>query len=642
MTSLCITALVYLFNFAHDDLHELKLNLWYLMVITVFVRLLDAIYWKIQPKGPDYNPAIALWRFSIGSLTTAIVWGLYTLLLYDHMDTLELATTMIIISSLAGGATNVLAPNKPLALTYISILILPLVIMAINDPRSSFIMIGALGILFWLSMISSSTQSNRFFMRAIMLKHENQILAQQMLKERNETVAINNALVESNRQLDIANATLEAKVTRRTHDIHRLSNRDPLTSLLNRTGFLQHFNSLLQQASTNKSSFAILFIDLDGFKRINDNLGHQAGDLVLIEVAKRLSSFCEEEHLARWGGDEFVLIIPYANADTAQALAQVARNSLLNTIDIKVSQVNVDATIGITLYPQHSRSAAELIRLADITMYQKKRTQAGGHAFFNENILAQMHKEQELIDGLKKAISRQQFSLVYQPIINTSDHSIWGVEVLLRWQFFDQNIGPDVFIPLAEKTGLIFDIGNWVLNRACIDAEQWPFSDIAICINVSVPQLLDDKFIFSVNQALQRSKLASERLHIEITESVFAENKVHFVNQLSALKALNIQLSIDDFGTGFSSLSQLELLSFDHIKIDKSFVQSTEESSNTIIRATILMAQELGAKTIAEGIETIDHANRLRAMGVDCLQGYYYAKPLPARKLLQWYQNYNE
>ncbi len=644
ITFVAMTGLAFGFT-EPDDLASTvstKKTIWLCMCIALSLRLIDALYWQLSQRGTDYDPKVASIRFSTGAIITTLIWSSYSFLLFEDMSTIELACTMVILSAMAGGAATILAPSKLLVITYCTGLLLPMSLFAILMGTANFALLGYLGIGFWLAMLSTSIKSNHFFRQAVILKAANEELLEQMGQERSEIARINEELIASNSKLDNANATLEEEVLKRTDDIHRLSNRDPLTSLMNRNGFLRHLQNMLKKAQKLDNKLAVLFIDLDGFKQVNDSLGHQVGDKVLEEVSHRLTRFCEADHLARWGGDEFVLLLPYATENTAVAVAQAARSGITIPISVDENTINLDATIGIALYPQHSSNAHELIQEADLTMYEQKRKARGSVGVFSEELYATLRLEQSLRDGLRYAIERNELTLHYQPIMYAGEKRMWAAEALLRWSFDGNNIPPDKFIPLAERTGLIHDIGTWVLHRACIDASQWQFAEpVAVSVNVSVIQLMDDGFIRGLDRVLDSTELAPELLHLEITESVFAEDTAQVLKQVNAIKARKVQISIDDFGTGFSSLGQLHSLQFDHIKIDRAFVQKLEEGSDTIIRATLMIAREFECRTVAEGIETAEDADRLRTMGVDCLQGYYYARPMPVRDLIDWYTSDN-
>lgn len=635
ITLLSISAIT--FGFDSGSAQYTKQVIWAVMLVLLLIRALDGAYWFVKLKHAPYSPRAPFYRFCAGSLVTAVLWAAFGIAIFPTLSTLEVASTMIIMSAMAGGAATVLAPSLPLVITYTTIMVVPMSMRAIYDFRDEYNMLGFLGMLFWLSMCGAASRANIFILRAIEIKHKNDELVELMRKEQNEVTRVNKQLLESNQKLDTANNTLEKEVLRRTKTIHQLSNLDPLTGLMNRTAFMQHFEGMIEQSLQSSSQLAILFIDLDGFKQINDSFGHEIGDAALEQAAKQLSQFCDSQCVGRWGGDEFIMVLPYADEETAIAVGQAVRRSLTNIQHVNGNDVSLGATIGIAIYPDHSKDAATLVQLADLTMYHHKRATPGVVGVFSSLLYDKLNEEQRLRDGLRQAIQRQQFHVVYQPIVNANDSSLWAVEALARWQFNDQWISPALFIPLAEKTGIIHDIGNWVLHRACIDTAQWPDDTLAVSVNVSVLQMLSDSFIRQVDQAINSSGLAPHRLHLEVTESIFADDMAILTDRIAALKARHINIAIDDFGTGFSSLSLLQALDFDLLKIDRAFIQQITDGNDTIVRATLLMAKEFGCRTVAEGIETTQQAEVLTAMGVDCLQGYLFAKPLEKKALLKWY-----
>lgn len=635
ITILSVSAIT--FGFDSGAGQETKQRVWGIILVFTLIRGLDAAYWFIKLRHANYAPELPFYRFFVGSIFTAVLWAVFGISFFDSMSTLEFASTMIIMSAMAGGAATVLAPSMLLVITYTTIMLIPMSLRAIYDYRDEYNMLGFLGILFWISMCGASSRANLFIRRAIEIKHKNDELVDLMRNEQNEVKRVNLQLLESNQKLDQANNNLENEVLRRTQEIHQLSNRDPLTGLMNRTAFMQHFEWMIKQSVPSKNKLAILFIDLDGFKQINDTFGHESGDAVLTAVATQLSQFCETDCAGRWGGDEFIMVLPYADEVAATAIGQAARSSLANIKQVGGNDVSIGATIGIAIYPNHSEDAATLVQLADLTMYFHKRSTPGVVGVFSDSLYDTLNEEVRLRDGLRQAIQRQEIHVVYQPIIEAGTKKLWAVEALARWCFHDQWISPAVFIPLAEKTGLIQDIGNWILHRACIDTAQWPDDSLSVSVNVSVLQMLNDNFIRQVDQAINSSGLAPHRLHLEVTESIFADDMAILTDRIAALKARHIHIAIDDFGTGFSSLSLLQALDFDLLKIDRAFVQQITEGNDTIVRATLLMAKEFGCKTVAEGIETPEQAAILEAMGVDCLQGYLFAKPLEKNDLIKWY-----
>lgn len=642
MTVFAFSGLVFFFDNVDPSTFTHKLQVWAAMVSVCVARLMDSLYWRVKLAGKPYNPRPALIRFSVGLYVTGTIWALYSVLFYQTMATIELAATMVVLAAMAGGAGTVLSPDKNLVGFYSTALLVPMSLCAIFDEQGDFFILGILGLVFWFGIFMSAFRYNSFFISTLHLKAKNNSLVEQMKVERSETEKVNQLLVASNEKLDASNANLEAEVERRTAELYRLSNRDPLTNLLNRNGFLKYLNNLLDTTRALDNSLALLFIDLDGFKQVNDSLGHKIGDIVLAEIANRLRNYTEENHLGRWGGDEFVSVIPYANIDTAKAVAHAMRSGITIPIIANDNQITLDATIGIAMFPEHGETAVDLIQQADLTMYDQKRRQRGSVGVFSEALHKDIKREQQLCERLRGAIDNGEFTVFYQPIIDVNSNTLSSVEALLRWKLDDEHISPAVFIPLAERGGLMPEIGAWVLNRALIDLSHWQFKQgLAISINVSVCQLLDDSFLKTLDNALKSTQISSERLHLEITESVFASNKEVVSVKVNKLVARGIKVSIDDFGTGYSSLSRLQSMPCDFIKIDRSFVQNSSEESDTIIRATLLMAKEFGCKTIAEGIETEEQKQHLASLGTDYLQGFYFAKPMKASDLISWYnENY--
>ncbi|MFT4811263.1 MAG: diguanylate cyclase (GGDEF)-like protein, partial [Paraglaciecola sp.] len=433
------------------------------------------------------------------------------------------------------------------------------------------------------------------------------------------------------------NINLEDEVKRRTDEIFQLSNLDPLTQLVNRKAFTSDLEALIEQSVVKDCPLALLFIDLNGFKKINDTMGHKVGDSVLVQVTQRISAFSENNRVGRWNGDEFLVALPYSDQDTAMSIAKAIATSITQPMYVHGNELYLSASIGIAMAPTHSLSATELIQLADLTMCEQKKSDNKRPRLFSNDLKERVTASQMILEGLQHAMERKQFFLCYQPIQSAKDNVSFAFEALLRWDFNGKFIGPDVFIPLTEKSGLIKEIGAWVLNRACMDANHWQFNQqAAVSVNVSVIQLMDDGFIRLLDNCLRSSGLAPERLHLEVTESTFVENKVKIRQQLEQIQARNIDVSIDDFGTGYSSLSQLQSLPVNFVKIDKSFVDNIEGKGEAIIRATLFIAHELNCKTIAEGVETKEQAIALSAMGVDYLQGYYFAKPMRNEDLIVW------
>jgi len=438
-----------------------------------------------------------------------------------------------------------------------------------------------------------------------------------------------------NKNLSLVNH-MEETIELRTQQIYELSNLDPLTKLYNRTAFLKKIDQLLINAIQKKHSLAVLFIDLDNFKHVNDSMGHVIGDRLLQQAATRLSDQCiDQQVFSRWGGNEFLIALPDVSEQHALNIAENLIQEISLPYVIENNKFVIGATIGISMFPKHAATANSLIQLADNAMYSKKYIQSNHAEMFSEELSTQLERETKLKNGLTHAIDKEQLSIHFQPIICTKSKKIHYCEALLRWTLDGENISPVEFIPLAEQYGHIIKLGKWVLEEACLYASRWPEIQ-AIAVNVSVIQLQDEQFIPIVDNALKKSQLNPEKLHIEITESVFSKDKSIMLKRIKALQSKGIKVSIDDFGTEYSSLSVIQELNVNIVKIDRSFVQQLDNTGYPIINAVLHIASALDYKVVAEGIEELDQAEKLMGMGVDYLQGYLFAKPMPAEEFEEY------
>lgn len=532
------------------------------------------------------------------------MWSAYLVYITIHNNDLELTTTIIAISAMAGGSATVLAAHKYTAIFYPFILLSPGSIGLLLSDKYEIQLLGILGLSFCIVMVIISRKSANFTQHTLFLKNENAVLVHQM----------------------------EEKVKQRTQKIYELSNLDPLTGLYNRTAFLNQLKLIIE--TTNKH-FALLFIDLDGFKKINDSIGHKAGDKILTKTAERLKKHSiDTQLLCRWGGDEFLIVF----ADTTEANAVEKSKQLIEILSehhhTENSVLSVGATIGIALYPDHATTEDRLIQLADMAMYYQKKQMRSTVGVFSKQMEKRYSHELRLKDGLTEAIEKQQLRLVFQPIIRSEDLKTAAFEALIRWQIEGENIPPEEFIGIAEQYGLIHEIGAWVLENACLQASQWDIAQqVAVCVNVSVIQLQDENYINIVKKALSSSLLPAELLHIEITESVFASDIIVISNQIRRLQAMGIKVLIDDFGTGYSSLSAMQDLAVNMVKIDRSFVNKINSNGDAIISAVMHIASSLDFLVVAEGVETEVQAQVLLKLGVHYLQGYYYSKPLEVENI---------
>jgi len=644
------------FGFDSTSLQSTKNMMWIALTVSHVARLTDTLIFNWQVRNHCANPTHYAWRFSAGILSNSIIWSVYSFLLVASLPTGEATLTAVFLSALAGGAITILAASTILSCIYMSALLLPFAIMGLYSEVEYFSYISYLGFGFWLVMLMSASEAGRFLTDVLRLKNQNASLLNMMDLEKKEVERVNNELTQANKKLDSYNHELAAKVEIRTNEIYRLSNIDPLTNLMNRAAFTKELKALITHDlnSPTTNSLILLFIDLDGFKDVNDGFGHKVGDSVLAEIALRLESvktFHREDReldqdsarpftenlMCRWGGDEFLIVSDNASEQQTQALITLIQNRIHEPILVASNKITLGASIGTCRYPQDSIHTTELIQYADISMYRHKKLKQGHSVPFSAHLFTAFQHEQIIRDGLKHAIAKGEYSLVFHPIIDVQDDTLWALEALIRWQHKGNNVPPDEFISIAEKSGHMIEIGNWVLLNACRQAAQWDFVPMpAVSVNVSALQLLDEKFIDTIDFAIQESGLHPNRLHIEITESVMLDNNQLATCQLRAIAERGIHVSIDDFGTGYSSLNQLQTMSFDIIKIDRSFLQDLNSKDITIISATKLIADEFNAVTVAEGIETEDELKVLKEIGIRYIQGYLFAKPMSLGALKEW------
>ncbi len=417
-----------------------------------------------------------------------------------------------------------------------------------------------------------------------------------------------------------------------------LAHHDALTGLANRAALAQKIDEAAARQRRRNEPFTVLLLDLDRFKQVNDTLGHAAGDTLLIEVATRLKSLLREtDVLARLGGDEFAIIQAGEadQRDAARSLAERVIALLGRPFAVDGADIGIGASIGIALAPEHGTGSESLLKMADLALYRAKSAGRNGYCFFAPEMSEVASARQEIEGDLRRAIQQGELELHYQPIIDAKTRRICSVEALVRWRHPTEGlIAPDLFIPLAEETGLIAPIGDWVLRTACAEAVKWPAA-VKVAVNLSLVQFRKTDLADVVTHALVDAGLRPERLELEITETALIESAAECLPALRQFKALGITIVLDDFGTGYSSLSQLAKFPFDRIKIDKSFTQNMTRRSEcaAIISATLTLAQSLDIQTTAEGVETVEQYRLLRLAGVTSLQGFLFKRPGPASEI---------
>ena len=447
-------------------------------------------------------------------------------------------------------------------------------------------------------------------------------------------------VIERTEELSNANRQLKIEMERQEQSqemIRHLAYHDPLTGLANCALLCEHLSQTIASARRYKQQLAVLFIDLDGFKNINDVLGHSTGDALLKVVADRLlHSVRDCDRLCRFGGDEFIVVQlgddqPQGAADLADRLIELINRPFI----VEGRELIVSASVGIAVAGGNDLEPEQLLRAADLAMYRAKVDGRGRYRFFEPSMDQQAQTRRALELDLREALAKELFELHYQPLINLASNRITAFEALLRWEHRDLGfVSPGVFVPLAEEIGLIDPISEWVLKRACSEAATWP-DDISVAVNLSPVQFKGEHLVSTVKRALDELRLHPSRLELEVTELVLLEKTEKNLATLTELKSLGIRIALDDFGTGYSSLSYLRNFEFDKIKIDQSFIDDLSDESGglAILRAVSGLGRSFGAATTAEGIETEDQLRRVRDEGCTEVQGYLFSAPRPASEI---------
>ncbi|MEF1170454.1 bifunctional diguanylate cyclase/phosphodiesterase, partial [Vibrio campbellii] len=423
------------------------------------------------------------------------------------------------------------------------------------------------------------------------------------------------------------------------------AHHDHLTLLPNREYLRAHITKWLNETS---APFALMFIDIDNFKSVNDTHGHEFGDEVLKQIALRLKSFDSEDRLiVREASDEFILLVNQTDDSVVRALASDLIHYLSEPYVVHENQFLLSSSVGVALYPSHGKSLDALLRSADIAMYQAKKDR-NAYSIFDQQMQAKHLHKMKIEQRLRLAIERQSLFLVYQPQLNRAGE-IYGVEALVRWQ--DEELGfvpPNEFIPVAESSGLMVRLGELIIEKSFVDMARLTGrvkQSIQMSINISVKQFIQVNFIEDLVAMIDRHKVEHSRITLEITENLFIEDLEKFAPICQRLHSLGFKLSLDDFGTGYSSLSMLKALPIDEVKIDKSFVDNIEndEKALNMVQNIIAIGKNFGMKVLAEGVETRHQRDQLTACGCDLIQGYFYSKPLPFEQLVSFAEeNHNE
>ncbi|HEY4318598.1 MAG TPA: EAL domain-containing protein [Herbaspirillum sp.] len=453
------------------------------------------------------------------------------------------------------------------------------------------------------------------------------------------TIALLTSVLDA--RLETRTAKLAHSLARANLELTQQALHDGLTQLPNRMLFEDRLDQELQNAARERRHFALMFIDLDGFKAINDGLGHHVGDLLLIEVARLVQGMMAGgDTVARLGGDEFVVLAEVGQPEDAAQIAERLVGMIGQPFTIESHELQVSASIGIAVYPEDGASRHEMLVNADAAMYHTKRSGRNGYHFFAPSMNADAHNKLQLLNEMRHAIENREFVVYYQPKFATSDRRVLGAEALVRWQHPVRGLmSPDEFIPLAEKSGLIVPLGAWVLDQACAQMREWidlGHGDWKMAVNLSAVQFAHEGLLEVVKSVLTRHELPPHCLTLEVTETTAMDDVDASMVTLEKIAALGVDISIDDFGTGYSSLLYLKRLPANELKIDRGFVRNLSLGSDdeAIVAAVVALGRALNLRIVAEGVETEAQQLFLDEAGCDALQGYLLGRPMPAAQFI--------
>ncbi|MEC3911720.1 EAL domain-containing protein [Sphingobium sp. CR2-8] len=563
-------------------------------------RSISAVYFQRQLAHQD-RPASPIWgaSYELGAWAYAALLGLHALATLTMTDAATLHVLSVgMVASYAGGISGRNAGRVHVAVGQTCFSLLPTSLGLILAGGLGYTVLGILCFLMIFAMAEITKTTHRVVLQALLAKNEKAMLAQKF---------------------------------------ERLARYDSLTGVENRMAMQMRLQDLFEQRESDQDAMAILWMDLDRFKEINDTLGHMVGDQLLCQVAERLiHSVSGRAHVARFGGDEFIIICAHGDRVVADAVACDIMREFAHPFDVSGYSLSVTASMGIAVAPADGREADELLRHADLALYQAKHGGRNRHSRFDWSMKERQNRVYELEMGLRAALANGDLRLHYQPIFNSTTGRIVICEALMRWDHPRLGpISPGEFIPIAESSSLIEPITTWALEKACMDAMTWD-DDIRVAVNISPALIKSDGLSRSVMAALLKAGMRARRLELEVTESTFLEDDGHTHLILAELRRIGLRLALDDFGTGYSSLGSLRSHAFDTIKVDQSFMRGVGENprDRAIAQSVAYLAHSLDVETVAEGIESEEQLRYAREVGFTNVQGFVLARPMPIDALL--------
>lgn len=634
-----------------------QLLIWWVSILSTAAARL--VLWKLHREHASRLPASRWASLYVGTtLLTGIAWGGVALFIFFHDDIIVLSMGLMIIFGLAAAAVPVLSALLPAFFAYILPPAIAVIIVLLTKGEFLSIML-ALGVSIYTLLISATGRNtNRHLLHTLELQDQNRVLISTLNDEIDQRKAAQNMLEKHGEELEelvkkrtkqllMINRNLENEIIERKRaegNLKHQAHHDSLTSLPNRLLLDARLRHTIERAHRTGSQVAVLFLDLDHFKHINDSLGHATGDRLLAMVGERLLNCVREnDTVARLGGDEFVVVIEQiSSSEEVTHLAQKLMEALGTRYEVQGQALFVSTSIGVSLFPHDGRDSETLLKNADAAMYRAKEKGRSNCVFYTRDLTVTSYDRVLLEGSLRQALDQEEFIVYYQPQISLIDGTITGVEALIRWDHPKLGLlPPSRFLPVAEESGLIIQIGEWVLKTACRQMQQWYSSSglelQQVAVNVSGKQIRRGDLVERVRKILQETECRPEWLELEISENFIMKETEPSIETLKGLRELGTHLAIDDFGTGYSSLSYLKQLPIDKLKIDRSFVRDLDQDPNdaAIARAIIAMGKGLQLTVIAEGVENEAQEQFLRGHKCDQVQGFLYGRPMSADRIQQ-------
>ena len=620
-------------------------------ILTITRTFITDTYLKKQKHGLNFS----LGSYIFLTFCVGVAWAAYEYTQAYHSDEEVRNIVFLINFGLIAGSIAILSVWLPAYLIYVLPQAIAIFYVFITLDYDSNYFIAFTFLIFMAVMISTSLNVNRTRKKEIQLTQRNE----QLIYDLNNEIDVRKM---AQLEIELAKQQLEYKVDERTKELSQtnrhlkcvidkkehaekslqhLAYHDELTGLPNKNLLVDRINQSIKISSRDNQPMAILFLDLDRFKTINDSLGHIIGDRLLQEVASRLhTTLRRHDTVSRNGGDEFVVVLEKLKSyNEAVYVAKKIIHSLTDTFDIHSHKIHIGASIGISVYPTDGDTPLRLLRNADTAMYRAK--QAGGNQlqFYDPSMSNQLRDRLELENELHSALDNHEFYMVYQPQVSAETGITIGVESLIRWNNAKHGeVSPDRFVPLLEETGLIYAVGKWIVKQVIKFIRTQPKSNVTFSINLSVLQCSNNEFVDFFQTEIHRAGIDFTSIEFEITESLLIKDFEKTKSFLNKIHDLGCTIALDDFGTGYTSMTYLAHLPIDIIKIDKTLVRNIGENNNlkSIVNAIVTMSTSLGMKNIFEGVETINELEEIKKMNGDIIQGYLYSKPLNNYDIIKW------